>query len=255
MKIKIDKKLALDMYKRMQLCRKFEEKVVELVNANEIYGTTHEYIGQEAVAIGICLALKPGDYIMSTHRGHGHMIAKGGELKYMFAELMGKSSGYNCGKGGSMHIAEPEIGILGANGIVGGGAGHMRRLAGDDGAASGHADRGRRECLCEGRALGHQSIQYRRFDDRVAHRGDGVVTLLVREKEENVGLAGAPQYLASCRIFDTVSPTPGSCSLIEARNLERSGNGFGSITCCTGGSICATALPRRVIVISLPAST
>ena len=90
-------------------------------NANEIYGTTHEYIGQEAVAVGICLALEQEDYIMSTHRGHGHMIAKGGELKYMFAELMGKSSGYNCGKGGSMHIAEPAIGILGANGIVGGG--------------------------------------------------------------------------------------------------------------------------------------
>jgi pyruvate dehydrogenase E1 component alpha subunit len=121
MKIKINKKLASDMYKRMQLCRKFEEKVVELVNANEIYGTTHEYIGQEAVAVGICLAIKPEDYIMSTHRGHGHMIAKGGEMKYMFAELMGKSSGYNCGKGGSMHIAEPDIGILGANGIVGGG--------------------------------------------------------------------------------------------------------------------------------------
>lgn len=121
MKLKIDKKLALEIYKKMQLCRKFEEKVVELVNKNEIYGTTHEYIGQEAVAVGICSALRPEDYIMSTHRGHGHMIAKGGELKYMFAELMGKSNGYNCGKGGSMHIAEPEIGILGANGIVGGG--------------------------------------------------------------------------------------------------------------------------------------
>jgi TPP-dependent pyruvate/acetoin dehydrogenase alpha subunit len=121
MNSKISKKLALEMYKKMKLCRKFEEKVIELVNTNEIYGTTHEYIGQEAVAVGICSALHPGDYIMSTHRGHGHMIAKGGELKYMFAELMGKSTGYNCGKGGSMHIAEPKIGILGANGIVGGG--------------------------------------------------------------------------------------------------------------------------------------
>ncbi len=119
--IEISKSLALELYKKMKLTRRFEEKVVELVNSNEIYGTTHECVGQEAVAAGICTALDSSDYIMSTHRGHGHMISKGGDIKYMFAELMGKSSGYNRGKGGSMHIAEPAIGILGANGIVGAG--------------------------------------------------------------------------------------------------------------------------------------
>lgn len=121
MQIGISKELAIELYKKLKLCRMFEEKVIELVNSNEIYGTTHEYIGEEAVAVGICSALEPQDFIMSTHRGHGHMVAKGAEIKYMFSELMGKANGYNGGKGGSMHIAEPAIGILGANGIVGAG--------------------------------------------------------------------------------------------------------------------------------------
>ncbi|MFC2145033.1 thiamine pyrophosphate-dependent dehydrogenase E1 component subunit alpha [Actinomycetota bacterium] len=115
------KDILLELYRKMKLSRRFEEKVVELVNENEIFSTTHEYIGEEAVAAGICTALNDDDYMMSTHRGHGHMVCKGGELKYMFSELMGKENGYNKGKGGSMHIANPEIGILGANGIVGAG--------------------------------------------------------------------------------------------------------------------------------------
>ena len=117
----MSKKLAVDFYRKMKFIRRFEEKVVELVNRNEIYGTTHEYVGQEAVAVSVCSALEQDDYIISTHRGHGHMIAKGGDIRYMFSELMGKASGYNRGKGGSMHISEPGIGILGANGIVGAG--------------------------------------------------------------------------------------------------------------------------------------
>ena len=117
----INKDILLELYRKMKLSRRFEEKVVELVNENEIYSTTHEYIGEEAVAAGICTALYDDDYIMSTHRGHGHMVCKGGELRFMFSELMGKANGYNRGKGGSMHIASPEIGILGANGIVGAG--------------------------------------------------------------------------------------------------------------------------------------
>lgn len=115
------KELALDFYKKMKLIRRFEEKVVELVNRDEIYGTTHECIGQEAVAVGVCSALRSSDYITSTHRGHGHVIAKGGDIRYMFSELMGKVNGYNRGKGGSMHISDPDLGILGANGIVGAG--------------------------------------------------------------------------------------------------------------------------------------
>jgi pyruvate dehydrogenase E1 component alpha subunit len=117
----LKKDILLELYRKMKLSRRFEEKVVELVNENEIFSTTHEYIGEEAVAAGICTALNIDDYMMSTHRGHGHLVCKGGDLGSMFSELMGKENGYNKGKGGSMHIANPEIGILGANGIVGAG--------------------------------------------------------------------------------------------------------------------------------------
>lgn len=107
-----------EIYRRMLLIRRFEERVIQLVNANEIAGTTHEYIGEEAIAVGVCEALEPSDVIASTHRGHGHIIAKGGDVKRMVAELFGRSTGYNRGKGGSMHIADLSLGIYGANGIV-----------------------------------------------------------------------------------------------------------------------------------------
>jgi acetoin:2,6-dichlorophenolindophenol oxidoreductase subunit alpha len=107
------------LYRTMRLIRRFEERVVELVNANEIAGVTHEYIGQEAVAAGVCAALRPDDVITSTHRGHGHVIAKGADVGRMMAELLGRSTGLNRGRGGSMHIADFSLGILGANGIVG----------------------------------------------------------------------------------------------------------------------------------------
>ncbi len=110
------------LYRTMRLIRRFEERVVELVNKNEIPGTTHEYVGEEAVATGVCHALRTDDVITSTHRGHGHILAKGGDPKRMMAELMGKSTGYNRGRGGSMHIADLGLGIYGANGIVGAGA-------------------------------------------------------------------------------------------------------------------------------------
>ncbi|MCX6620375.1 MAG: thiamine pyrophosphate-dependent dehydrogenase E1 component subunit alpha [Acidobacteria bacterium] len=113
--------IARDMYHKMRLIRRFEERVVQLVNANEIAGTTHEYVGEEAVAVGICSALRGGDVITSTHRGHGHILAKGGEPRRMMAELFGRVTGYNRGKGGSMHIADLGLGIYGANGMVAGG--------------------------------------------------------------------------------------------------------------------------------------
>jgi pyruvate dehydrogenase E1 component alpha subunit len=109
---------AIEMYRRMVLIRRFEERVIAMVNANEIAGVTHEYIGEEAIAVGVCSALETGDVITSTHRGHGHIIAKGGEVRRMIAELCGRVSGYNRGKGGSMHIADVALGIYGANGIV-----------------------------------------------------------------------------------------------------------------------------------------
>jgi pyruvate dehydrogenase E1 component alpha subunit len=109
------------MYKKMLEIRKFEEKAIEFFTQNLIRGSMHLYIGEEAVAVGVCSALNKDDYIVSTHRGHGHCIAKGADLDKMMAELLGKATGYCKGKGGSMHIADVESGNLGANGIVGGG--------------------------------------------------------------------------------------------------------------------------------------
>jgi len=111
-----------EVYRLMRLIRQFELRVITLVNNNEIAGTTHEYIGEEAIAVGVCGALRSTDVITSTHRGHGHILAKGGDPKRMMAELLGRETGYNHGKGGSMHIADLSLGIYGANGIVAAGA-------------------------------------------------------------------------------------------------------------------------------------
>ena len=119
--MEISRDVLLDMYTRMVKIRKFEEKVAELFAQGKVLGFVHLYIGEEATAVGVCENLEDKDYITSTHRGHGHLIAKGGDLKYMMAELYGKETGYCKGKGGSMHIADATKGILGANGIVGGG--------------------------------------------------------------------------------------------------------------------------------------
>jgi pyruvate dehydrogenase E1 component alpha subunit len=106
----------------MRLIRRFEERIVDLVNANEIAGVTHESIGQEAVAVGVCSTLRSDDIITSTHRGHGHLLAKGADPARMMAELLGRVTGTNRARGGSMHIADFGIGVFGANGIVGAGA-------------------------------------------------------------------------------------------------------------------------------------
>ncbi len=119
----IDVDQPLRMYRRMLMIRLFEEKVNELYTRALMPGLAHLYIGEEAVAVGVCEALRPDDYITSTHRGHGHCLAKGARLDRMFAELLGKQAGYCKGKGGSMHIADPDTGNLGANAIVGGSAG------------------------------------------------------------------------------------------------------------------------------------
>src|SRR5256884_7828765 len=111
----------LDILRRMQTIRRFEERASDDFQAGKIYGVVHCYIGQEAVAVGVCAALNRDDQIISTHRGHGHCIAKGADLNRMMAELYGKRTGYCKGKGGSMHIADFGIGMLGANGIVAGG--------------------------------------------------------------------------------------------------------------------------------------
>jgi pyruvate dehydrogenase E1 component alpha subunit len=113
----------LHMYMQMAKIREFEEKVNELYTKALMPGLAHLYIGQEAVAVGVCEALRRDDYITSTHRGHGHCLAKGASVDRMFAELLGKEAGYCRGKGGSMHIADQDTGNLGANAIVGGSVG------------------------------------------------------------------------------------------------------------------------------------
>lgn len=119
----IDPEQWLHMYEQMLRIRIFENHVNELYTTAKMPGLAHLYSGQEAVAVGICQALRQDDYITSTHRGHGHCLAKGASVDRMFAELLGKEAGYCRGKGGSMHIADPETGNLGANAIVGGSAG------------------------------------------------------------------------------------------------------------------------------------
>jgi pyruvate dehydrogenase E1 component alpha subunit len=109
------------MYKKMLEIRLFEEKVFELYGQNLVPGTIHLYTGEEAIAVGVCTTLKKEDYITSTHRGHGHCIAKGADLKRTMAEILGKKTGYCKGKGGSMHIADFNIGMLGATAVVGAG--------------------------------------------------------------------------------------------------------------------------------------
>ncbi|KGO15511.1 pyruvate dehydrogenase (acetyl-transferring) E1 component subunit alpha [Clostridium botulinum] len=119
---KLNENSIVEMYKTMLKIRKFEQVAMNIFAEGKIPGFVHLYIGEEAVATGVCANLKDSDYITSTHRGHGHILAKGGDLKFMMAELFGKATGYCKGKGGSMHIADATKGILGANGIVG--AGH-----------------------------------------------------------------------------------------------------------------------------------
>jgi TPP-dependent pyruvate/acetoin dehydrogenase alpha subunit len=113
---------AATLYRTVRLIRRFEERAIELVRSGDIAGGIHPYIGQEAIAAGVCAALRADDVITSTHRGHGHVLAKGADPARMLAELCGRSTGLNRGRGGSMHAADFRLGIYGANGIVGAGA-------------------------------------------------------------------------------------------------------------------------------------
>lgn len=117
----ITNETLIDLHRRMVRIRLFEETAGKMMENGKIPGALHLYVGQEAVASGVMVHLSDQDWITSTHRGHGHLIAKGGEFDKMFAEIFGRSTGYCKGKGGSMHISNMEIGMLGANGIVGGG--------------------------------------------------------------------------------------------------------------------------------------
>ena len=115
----LEKPLLMEMLRRMLRIRIFEEAVINLVERGEIVGAAHSYIGEEAVAVGTCLALRDDDWITGNHRSHGHPIAKGGDVNKAMAELLGKSTGFCKGKGGSMHLADFSLGILGESGILG----------------------------------------------------------------------------------------------------------------------------------------
>src|SRR5207244_4329958 len=117
----LDKPQLVQMLRTMSLIREFDRRAIQLRLAGKIYGTVHPYVGQEAVAVGVSALLSVTDRVTSTHRGHGHCIAKGADIRRMMAELFGRADGYCKGKGGSMHIADFAVGMLGANGIVGGG--------------------------------------------------------------------------------------------------------------------------------------
>ena len=118
---KLTKESKVKMLKDLITIRRFEERTIQMYAAGEFGGYLHPYVGMEAIAAGACAAIEEKDYIVSTHRGHGHCIAKGADLNKMMAELLGKVTGYCKGRGGSMHIADTELKMLGANGIVGGG--------------------------------------------------------------------------------------------------------------------------------------
>ena len=120
--MEISTEKQFDLHRRMVRIRLFEEAAGRLAESNKLPGFLHLYVGEEAVAAGVCGALNDDDHITSTHRGHGHLVAKGGNFNKMMAELMGKSTGYCKGKGGSMHISDTSLGMLGANGIVGAGS-------------------------------------------------------------------------------------------------------------------------------------
>ncbi|MDE0921245.1 MAG: thiamine pyrophosphate-dependent dehydrogenase E1 component subunit alpha [Arenicellales bacterium] len=114
----LNKAEMLRMFEQMTRIREFDERAGLLMEQARVHGSVHLYCGEEAIAVGVCEALNDDDYITSTHRGHGHLIAKGGDVDRMYAELYAKSTGYNGGKGGSMHMAALDLGIIGANGIV-----------------------------------------------------------------------------------------------------------------------------------------
>ena len=116
----ISKKMLIHLYKLMLRIRRFEEKIVDVYCDQDMKTPVHLYIGQEAVAVGVCANLKSEDYVFSTHRSHGHYLAKGGDMRGLMAELYGRKTGCSRGKGGSMHVVDPEVGVCGSTAIVGG---------------------------------------------------------------------------------------------------------------------------------------
>src|SRR5437899_1931262 len=138
---KPNQQLLLDLYRRMQLIRQCEEQLARSHQRGLIHGACHTYVGQEAIAVGVCAHLRREDVVFSTHRGHGHALAKGVAPRQLFAELLGRTAGCSQGRGGSMHLFAPEVGLMGTSGIVAAsilqaaGAGYSCQLLGNGGVA------------------------------------------------------------------------------------------------------------------------
>jgi 2-oxoisovalerate dehydrogenase E1 component len=214
----------LEMHRRMLLIRGFEQRVAELYRNGEVPGFVHLSIGQEAAAVGACWPLRPGDVVTSTHRGHGHCLAKGLDPVRMFAELMGREAGTNRGRGGSMHIADPTLGIFGANGIVAAGlpiavgAAAAAALRGDDSVA-------------------------------VAFFGDGAVAAGAFHEAVNLAAVWRLPVVFFCENngYAEFSPT----SSQHAAPLERRAAGYGvDYTGVDGNDVVATANAMRDVVAS-----
>ncbi len=155
----LGKERALALYRQMLMIRRSEEQLVKLYAAGKIYGACHTYIGEEAVATGVCAHLRHDDVAFSTHRGHGHALAKGVAPRELIAELMGRATGVSGGRGGSMHLFKPEVGFMGSSGIVG----PSITLA---------ARRGLHRQAAQDRPRGGGLLRRRRGQQRLVPRGD-----------------------------------------------------------------------------------
>lgn len=195
------KELLLNLYRTLLTIRQFEQRCIKLYRDGLIRGYFHPYLGEEAIATGACAALAKRDYIVSTHRGHGHCIARGADVKRMVAEVLGKRDGYCLGLGGSMHIADVSTGNLGANGIVGGG------IAMGVGAAMGAAIRGEdRVCAVF-------------FSDGASNNG------IFAESLNLAAATGAPVvFVLENNRYAVCTPVEASC---KAEHLCEIGRGFG----------------------------
>ncbi len=204
--MRIDDKLKIKLLSEMLKIRMFEERIQQLYLQGRIPGSMHLSTGQEAIPVGFCANLKKEDYVISSHRGHHHILAKGGQYKYMMAELYGRTTGYCKGKGGSMHIACAEIGVLGANGIVGGGI----CIAAGVGFASRYLKDGRVTVSFFGDGAGntgafHEGVNF------AAVRGSNVVFVI----ENNQYAISVPRKLSDC---------------VEKQSIRAAGYGIPGVT-------------------------
>src|SRR4051794_14970079 len=215
------------MYRRMVLIREFEQHVAALYRDGEVPGFVHLSTGQEAAAVGACWPLRPADVITSTHRGHGHCIAKGLDPLGMFAELMAKEQGTNRGRGGSMHIADPAIGIFGANGIVGAGLPI---------------------------AVGAAAASQLRADDAVAVAffGDGAVAHGTFHEAVNLAAVWRVPVIFFCENNGYAEFSPASAQ--HAASLERRAAGYGvDYVAVDGNDVVATAAAMQDVVAAVRA--